>query len=53
VNRLVSGTTTWIPAADGLPTVTVSGLRLTYAKSGTRTLYAATHGRGAYRLKLR
>jgi hypothetical protein len=23
VNRLVSGTTTWIPAADGLPTVTV------------------------------
>jgi hypothetical protein len=53
VNRLVSGTTTWIPAADDLPTVTVSGLRLTYAKSGTRTLYAATHGRGAYRLKLR
>jgi hypothetical protein len=53
VNRLVSGTTTWIPAADGLPTVTVSGLRLTYAKSGTQTLYAATHGRGAYRLKLR
>jgi hypothetical protein len=53
VNRLVSGTTTWIPAADGLPTVTVSGLRLTYAKSGTPTLYAATHGRGAYRVKLR
>jgi hypothetical protein len=32
VNRLVSGTTTWTPAADGLPTVTVSGLRLTYAE---------------------
>ena len=26
VNRLASGTTTWVPAADGLPTVTVSGL---------------------------
>jgi hypothetical protein len=53
VNRLVKGTTTWIPAADGLPTATVSGLRLTYQKSGTRYLYAATHGRGAYRLKIR
>ena len=53
VNRLVSGTTTWIPAADGLPTVTVSGLRLTFGKNGSRSLYAASHGRGAYRLKLR
>jgi hypothetical protein len=53
VNRLVSGTTTWIPAADGLPTVTVSGLTLTFGKHGSRSLYAATHGRGAYRLKLR
>jgi len=53
VNRLAKGTTTWIPAAGGLPTATVSGLRLTYQKSGTRYLYAATHGRGAYRLKIR
>jgi hypothetical protein len=49
----VSGTTTWIPAADGMPTATVSGLTLTSGKHGSRLLYAATHGRGAYRLKLR
>jgi hypothetical protein len=54
VNRLVKGTQTWIPAADGLPTVTVSGLTLANAKqSGDRLLYAATHGRGAYRLRLK
>ena len=28
VYRLVNGTQTWIPAADGLPTVAVSGLTL-------------------------
>jgi hypothetical protein len=36
VNSLVSGTTTWIPAADGLPTVTV--LTLTFGKHGSRSL---------------
>ena len=54
VNRLVNGTQTWIPAADGMPAVTVAGLTLANAKqSGDRLLYAATHGRGAYRLRLK
>ena len=54
VYRLVSGTHTWIPAADGLPMVAVSGLTLAYSTRGDdRLLYAATHGRGAYRLRLR
>ena len=54
VNRLVSGTQTWIPAADGLPTAAVSGLTLAAGKqSGDRLLYAATHGRSAYRLQLK
>jgi hypothetical protein len=54
VDRLVKGTQTWIPAADGMPTVTISGLTLATAKqSGDRLLYAATHGRGAFRLRLK
>jgi hypothetical protein len=54
VARLVNGTQTWILAADGIPTATVSGLTLATAKqSGDRLLYAATHGRGAYRLRLK
>jgi hypothetical protein len=53
VDRLVSGTQTWVPAADGLPTVTVSGLTLADGHNGDRLLYAATHGRGAYRLRLK
>jgi hypothetical protein len=51
VNRLVEGTTTWIPAADGLPRVSV--YQIVLAGSGTdRLLYAATHGRGAWRTEL-
>jgi hypothetical protein len=54
VYRLVQGTQTWVPAADGLPDVTVSGLTLAAStQAGDRLLYAATHGRGAYRLRLR
>jgi hypothetical protein len=54
VNRLVNGAQTWILAADGMPTATVAGLTLANAKqSGDRLLYAATHGRGAYRLRLK
>ena len=54
VLRLVAGTQTWVPAADGLPVATVSGLTLAAAKqSGDRLLYAATHGRSAYRLRLK
>jgi hypothetical protein len=54
VLRLVAGTQSWIPAADGLPSVTVSGLSIAAGKqSGDRLIYAATHGRGAYRLRLK
>ena len=53
VLRLVNGTQTWIPAADGLPNAAVSGLTLAAGKNGDRLLYAATHGRGAWRLRLR
>jgi hypothetical protein len=54
VARLVAGTTTWTNAADGIPTVTVSGLTLANGKKpGERLLYAATHGRGAYLLRLK
>lgn len=51
VLRLV-GHGAWLPAASGLPLVAVYGLTL--ASSGGHTvLYAATHGRGAYSLKLK
>jgi len=39
----------WVPAANGLPRAAVYGLSL--SDSG-RVLYAATHGRGAWKLKL-
>jgi hypothetical protein len=54
VARLVKGTQSWTPVAEGLPTAAVSGLTLAAAKqNGDRLLYAATHGRGAYRLRLK
>lgn len=49
VSLLASGSTTWGNAAPGLPMVAVYGL--TISDSG-RVLYAATHGRGAWRLDL-
>ena len=52
VLKLASGTHTWVPAAAGLPSVTTPGLTLAPTKQGARLLYAATHGRGAYRLRL-
>jgi len=52
VLKLASGTHTWVPAAAGLPPVTTPGLTLAPTKQGARLLYAATHGRGAYRLRL-
>jgi hypothetical protein len=51
--RLAQGETSWTPAADSLPLVQVPGLTLVDGKHGTRLLYAATHGRGAYRLTLK
>jgi hypothetical protein len=54
VARLAAGSETWTTAADGLPTATVSALTLTVGKrDGTRLIYAATHGRGAYRIVLK
>jgi hypothetical protein len=53
VFRLPNGLANWYPAADKLPTVAVYGLTLTTGKKDTdRVLYAATHGRGAYRTVL-
>ena len=49
VMRLRSGGKTWAEAAKGLPLTAVYGLTL--SKSG-KTLYAATHGRGVWKLEL-
>jgi hypothetical protein len=45
-----AGTARWVLAARGMPKVEVAGL--TIAPSG-KWLYAASHGLGAYRMKLR
>lgn len=49
VLRLARGSSSWSDAAPALPRVAVYGLAL--SDSGA-VLYAATHGRGAYALKL-
>jgi hypothetical protein len=49
VLKLEGQSTWWVPAANGLPRVATYGLTL--SDSG-RVLYAATHGRGAWKLKL-
>jgi hypothetical protein len=49
VLRLPHGSTSWTEAAGGLPHVATYGLSV--SQSG-HVLYAATHGRGAYRLRL-
>jgi hypothetical protein len=49
VNMLTSGGTQWTPAAANLPPVATYGLTI---DSSARILYAATHGRGAWRLPL-
>ena len=53
VFRLVKGTLRGSAAADGLSAATVSGLTLASSTRGDRLLYAATHGRGAFRLRLK
>jgi hypothetical protein len=50
VNILRASGTAWVPAAGGLPPVAVYGLTI---DSNARVLYAATHGRGAWKLDLR
>jgi hypothetical protein len=49
VFRLPSGTTSWTLAAPGMPSVEVAGLTIV---PGSRKLYAATHGLGAWLLNL-
>jgi hypothetical protein len=47
--RLASGSTTWTLAAQGMPSAEVAGLTIV---PSARKLYAATHGFGAWSLKL-
>ena len=49
VLRLASGATSWVVAGTGLPNVEVAGLTIV---PGSRVLYAATHGRSAWKLAL-
>jgi hypothetical protein len=49
VDVLPSGGSNWVPAASGLPPVVTFGLTF---DSVNRVLYAATHGRSAWRLSL-
>lgn len=49
VDVLSKGTTAWVPASTGLPSVAVYGLTIDRAH---RVLYAATHGRSAWQLAL-
>jgi hypothetical protein len=49
VLRLPNGSTNWEVAGTGLPKVEVAGLTIV---SPSRVLYAATHGRSAWKLKL-
>jgi hypothetical protein len=46
---LANGSSSWVPAGIGLPMVEVAGLTIVPT---ARILYAATHGRGAWKLKL-
>jgi hypothetical protein len=49
VNALAPSSTMWVPASTDLPPVATYGLTF---DSVNRVLYAATHGRSAYRLSV-
>lgn len=49
VLKLASGSSTWTVAGTGLPAVEVAGLTLV---NGSHTLYAATHGRSVWSLRI-
>jgi hypothetical protein len=49
VLRLPSGTSAWVVAGTGLPAAEVAGLTLV---NGSHVLYAATHGRSVWSLKI-
>jgi hypothetical protein len=50
VMRLARGSRSWVLASTGMPNVEVAGLTIV---SKDRTLYAASHGLSAWKLKLR
>ena len=49
VLRLPKGSTTWVVAGTGLPAAEVAGLTMA---NGSQVLYAATHGRSVWSLKV-
>ena len=49
VFRLASGSSTWTVAGTGLPAVEVAGLTMV---NGSHVLYAATHGRSVWALRI-
>ena len=49
VMLLANGSVSWVPAGTGLPMVEVAGLTIV---PSARILYAATHGRSAWKLTL-
>ena len=49
VLRLPAGTSTWVVAGSGLPAAEVAGLTMA---NGSQVLYAATHGRSVWSLKV-
>jgi hypothetical protein len=49
VMMLANGSTSWATAGSGLPMVEIAGLTIV---PGSRVLYAATHGRSAWKLTL-
>jgi hypothetical protein len=51
VDVLTAGGSDWVPAGVGLPPVATYGLTID-SNANARVLYAATHGRGAWRLTL-
>ena len=53
VLRLPAGSTNWVDASRGLPNVAVYELTFANLKNNGRVIYAATHGRGGFRLILR
>jgi hypothetical protein len=52
VLKLRNGTTNWVEAARGLPKVATYELSQANLPGGRRVIYAATHGRGGFRLIL-
>ena len=52
VLRLRNGSTNWVEAAPGLPKVATYELSQANLSGGRRVIYAATHGRGGFRLVL-